>query len=403
MNLNLVRKIDYWIGVPLCFMFSVVNSISRFIPFRRKPNATPRKILFIKLSEIGSIILSYSLIDLARKEYPQAKIFFLTFERNKSIFELLKVIPEENILIIRESPPHLFIWDTLRVIRKLNREKIDIAFDLELFSRFTAILAYLSSADKRIGFYRYHFEGLYRGNLLTHNIGHNPLIHISKSFLSLWQVVAMPEKMSPELERKVEDREITLPKASAPKETIEQMYKRLSEFGVNDRSKIFLINPGDGMLPLREWPLENFIVLSKKILEDGKNYLIIVGKDENSKDRKSLLLYDALKDKRCINLCNNTTLSELLALFYMAVALIANDSGVTHISSLTPVKKFIFFGPESPQIYSPLGENNWIIYSDFPCSPCFSAFNHRNSSCRDNNCLKAIKPEQVFALLKNHL
>ena len=139
------------------------------------------------------------------------------------------------------------------------------------------------------------------------------------------------------------------------------------------------------------------------ILENRENYLVLVGKEENSKQKKSLLLHNALQNNRCINLCNGTTLTELLALFHIARALIANDSGVAHISSLTPIKKFIFFGPESPQIYAPLGENSFVLYSNFPCSPCFSAFNHRNSACKDNKCLKIINPNDVFRLMKEHL
>lgn len=136
MNINLMRHIDYWLGIPLCFLLTIMNYIHRFINFRQRKNNIVRKILFIKLSEVGSIVLAYPLLRKIKENYPQAEIFFLTFKKNKLVFEVLSIVPYQNILTIREESPHLFISDTLRSIRRLrkeNKKKIDIAFDLEFF------------------------------------------------------------------------------------------------------------------------------------------------------------------------------------------------------------------------------------------------------------------------------
>ena len=47
-------------------------------------------------------------------------------------------------------------------------KKIDTVIDLELFSRFTALLSALCGAGNRVGFYKFHHEGLYCGEFLTH-------------------------------------------------------------------------------------------------------------------------------------------------------------------------------------------------------------------------------------------
>ncbi len=401
MTIELMRRIDYWLGMPLSFLLTVIHLFSRLSVFKKTKDTTVGKILFIKLSEMGSIVLSYPLIKRVREEYPQAESFFLTFQKNKPVFRVLDMLPTRNILTIRQDTICLFVLDTLRVIRKIRKENIDVVFDLELFSRFTAILTYLVKANKRVGFYRYSFEGLYRGDLLTHKIQYNPLIHISKSFLSLSQSIKAEQKSSPELERSIDDNEISLPKFTPSAKAREKMENRLRGFGVNEEVRLFLINPGEGILPLREWPLDNFITLSKDILKDSRNYIIIVGKVDLS--NKARRFCEALDGNRCINLNGKTTLSELLTLFDIAEALISNDCGLVHLASLTFIKKFIIFGPETPRVYSPLGENTYVIYSNFPCSPCFSAFNHRNSACRDNRCLKVIKPDEVYGIIKSAL
>lgn len=401
MTIRLMRSIDYWLGIPLCLLLTGINYISRIFILRKRENIPFQKILFIKLSEMGSIILASPLIERIKKEYPDVEIFFLTFEKNKPLFEILDIVPYRNILTIREGSISLFILDTLKVARKIRKKKIDITFDLELFSRFTAILTYLSGASKRVGFYHYTMEGLYRGNFLTHKVQYNPLLHISKLYLSLWQAAKVKAKSTPEFEEKIEDKEIFLPRYIPSQETKKRMEDKLRRLGIEEGARLLLVSPGEGTIPLREWPLENYVSLVKMFLEEDRNYIVVIGKDGANK--RAGLLLRSVNNSRLLDLTNKTTMSEILGLFHIATALITNDCGLAHLASLTPIKKFVLFGPESPQIYSPLGNNTWIFYSNLLCSPCLSAFNHRNSACNDNKCLKAIKPDEVYEIINKHL
>lgn len=394
---------DYWIGIPLCFLLSCLNAPLKIFGLKRaKGKAPPRKILFIKLSELGAIILAYPLLKRAQEECPGVKLFFVTFAKNREVFQLFgNIIKDDNILTIREDSKWVFISDTFKVIRKMAKERADITFDLELFSRFTALLTFSSRADKKIGFYNYTFEGLYRGNFLTHRVQYNPLLHISKSYLSLWQTVHQEKKNSPELGERIEDKDIALPQAHIPPETTKQMEGKLKELGITRENKLFLLNPGEGTLPLREWPLENFVILCKRLLEDTHNYIILAGTQSGFK--KAELFCADLDHRRCLNLVGQTSLLELLALFNMADALICNDCGLAHLASLASTKKFIIFGPETPRVFGPSGEAQWIIRSELPCSPCLSALNNRDSACRDNICLKIIKPDDVYELIRRNM
>lgn len=398
MKIELMRKMDYWLGIPLCFLLSIVHWFLKPFVLRKTKFTIHPKILFIKLSEMGSILLAYPLFDRALKEYPKENIFFLTFYKNKPLFEILNIVPHRNILTIRENSALHFLMDTIKAIRKIRGEKIGVVFDLEFFSRFSAIIVYLSGSSKRAGFYNYKGEGLYRGNFLTHKVQYNPTLHISKLYLSFWQAAKAETKFTPELEERVEDGDIFLPRLNLIDGVKDGIWSDLKRFGIEQGNRIILINPGEGHIPQRDWHLDNFITLSKKLLEDDRNHLIIVGIDGVSKKAKRIL--DLVGNRRLIDLTNKTTLSEILELFNIGSALIANDCGLAHIASLAPIKKFILFGPESPKIYAPLGENTWIIYSDLPCSPCLSVFNNRNSTCLDNKCLKKITPDEVYELIK---
>jgi len=395
MTIHLMRQIDYWVGVPLCLALSLFDGIVRLLHLKKKKGSEPKKILFIKPSEMGGIILSVPLMRRVQDEYSDATMFFLTFESNKSLFDVLDVIKSQNVLTIRDQSMIAFMSDVIRVVLKIRKEKIDMVFDLEFFSRFTAIIAYCSGASKRVGFYRYTLEGLYRGNLLTHKVPYNPNIHITKSFLFMGQALRQPDKTTPESEQGFGDQTFILPQFILSEEQKENMRNLLGDYGVHAGAKLYLMNPGEGRIPLREWPMERFILLSRKLLEEGNSYIIQVGASEDH-SKTSDLFASKLKNQQFVNLNGRTSITELLTLFTMAEALIVNDSGLAHLASLTPLRQFVLFGPESPHVFSPLGNNVHVFYSNLPCSPCLSAYNHRASACRNNQCLHAISPQEVY-------
>src|SRR3989338_4170135 len=162
MNVDLMRKIDYWAGIPICWTFSGLNRIARI--FRRKKDRPLEKFLFIQISEMGSTIMAAESIKYVKEKYPNAQIYYLIFAEMADSIRLLNLVPEESIITIRGKSPSGFIADTVKAIYRLLKEKIDAAFDLELFSRASNILSYLSGSRNRIGFHRYTMEGLYRGN-----------------------------------------------------------------------------------------------------------------------------------------------------------------------------------------------------------------------------------------------
>jgi ADP-heptose:LPS heptosyltransferase len=396
MNVGQARKVDRWVGVPLCFLASIAHHVFRVFRIGRQCERVPvKKVAFIKLSELGAIILAYPLVNRIKREYPSAELFFVTFERNRDVFKVQgDLVPEKNVLIIRETPL-CFVLDIIKAINRLRREKIDIVFDLEFFSRLSALCAYLACSGKRVGFYRYTFEGLYRGDLLTHRVQYNPLCHIAQNYLSLSQAAGGARKTTPELAKDIDDADIVFPKHVSDAATKTKLLGKLKERGVTPgKHKIFLINPGEGMLPLREWPLDNFVALSRLILRDEGHCVVMTGTD--SAARKAGALLEKVQSPRCVSMLSQTALDELLELFSLSEVLISNDCGLAHLGMLTPLKKFIIFGPESPRIFGPLGDNNWVFYSHWPCSPCLSVLNHRDSRCSDNICLKAITPEEVY-------
>jgi len=394
-TIDLFRFIDRWVGTPLCLLFSLLTPLQRWWlrVFPRNPSHPP-KILVIKLVEIGAVVHAYPFFKKIREEFPSAEIYVLTFKKNLEIFELFKdSINTKQIITISEEGFIPMAKDLLKSLWLLSCIKVDMAIDLEFFARASALLTFFSGATKSAGFYAYGFEGLYRGNFLTHQVSYNPLAHTAVNYLALAGTLKAPSKHSPELDQFIDTSSLVFPAY----QSVPQVYQSLLPLKIPQDKRLFLMNTGEGNIPLREWPLENFKIVAESILINEKNVLLLVGtKDARPKSED---LMRQLKHDRVFNYCGQTNLKQLLEIFLISHCLIANDGGLGHLAMLTPLEKYILYGPEAPQVFSPLGPRTHVFYSHWPCSPCLSALNHRNSLCRDNKCLKAILPGQVIKML----
>jgi ADP-heptose:LPS heptosyltransferase len=286
----------------------------------------------------------------------------------------------------------------------LRKKKIDAVLDFELFSRVSALICCLSGAPIRVGFNKFHMEGLYRGSLQTHRVLYNHLKHISLNFLSLAYALKEDPGDVPLNKIKAGSEDIQIPRIVSTGEEKERMISKLRNIcpGFDQRHTLVVINPnGSELLPLRRWPVENYIELARRLLAHRSVYLAITGSRSERKD--ATMIGDAIGSNRCINLAGETAFRELIDLYNIAHLLVSNDSGPPNLASLTAIKALVFFGPETPVCYKPLGDNIEALYADFLCSPCVSAYNHRKSACRDNKCLKAISVNEVMQRIESLL
>ena len=137
-RVDTMRRIDHLAGVPLCALLSPLVLLFDWLrSLVGQPSASPKKVLFIELSEMGSAIL----VDPAMRETIKrgAQIYFLIFKSNQVSLELLKTVPNHQVLTIDASGLAPLILSTLKVLWQIHQLKIDTVIDLELFSRFTAL------------------------------------------------------------------------------------------------------------------------------------------------------------------------------------------------------------------------------------------------------------------------
>lgn len=403
MKVRFMQIVDFWLGVPLCFMLSLWHGFYTF--FFKPAVKKPQKILFIELSEMGSAILAYSSLIKAKREFEGSQIFFLIFKRNRESVDLLEVMPRENCLTIREDNFVLFTLTLCLALFKIYRMGLDTVIDMELFSRATQLISYLSGAANRVGFHNYTAEGLYRGNLLTHPVLYNPHQHMSLNFLSLVQALKESTTELPLVKKDVRGDMLALPQKEPPAPEATTMRQALSAQNpkLAGTNALVLLNPDPGLLPLRGWGVENFAELARRVIQARPEAVVVIVGLSRSQEFATAI-GERLPEQNFIDFTGKTkTLSELLVLFSLAKLLVTNDSGPAHMASLTGLPTLVLFGPETPGLYAPLGDKVAALFAGLACSPCLAASNHRRTICTNNRCLQAIKVEDVLAAVLKRL
>jgi ADP-heptose:LPS heptosyltransferase len=402
MDIDLMRKVDYFAGIPLCFLATLLVRFSSLLAGGK--SSAPKNVLFIELSEMGSAILADPAMRKMRRA-AGAELHFLIFKSNAASLRLLDTVAERNVFTIREDNFLDLALDSLHFLFWARRRGIDTVIDLELFSRYSALLTGLSGATRRIGFHAFNDEGLYRGHMLTHRVAYNPHLHIAKNFIALVNATLAEKAELPFSKTRIDDSEICLARARVDSSAVDLMRGRIRDACPQydeTRHRIILINPNASeLLPQRRWMPERFAAVMRGLLSDGEDLLILITGSPQERE-EAAILQRQVGSERCVNFAGRLALDELPALYQIAAMMLTNDSGPSHFSAVTGLPTFVLYGPETPMLYGSLG-NSTPIYAGLACSPCVSATNHRKTPCTDNVCLQVITPEAVLRQLRRAL
>ena len=344
---------------------------------------------------MGSLVLAHPMFLRLKEKYPGVSLHALLFEKNRECLEILDVLPPENILTINDKSFGQFVKSCLLALTRIRKQRFDVVIDCELFARISSIYSVLSGAPVRVGFHPHTQEGLYRGEFINRPVLYNPYHHISQQFLTLAEAIDSPT--SPRAKRQTTAQEdLDAPAIRFTPDEMERMRERMvDDFPRILGKELVLIYPSGGILPIRAWPEDHYCRLARELISEG--YAVgVIGLAEDSPLAARVLSFCG--EASCIDLTGYTkSIRELMILFHYASLLITNDGGPAHFASMTPIPTIAFFGPETPALYGSLDPEAVNYFLGISCSPCLTAYNHRNSPCDgDNACLKEIPPEEVL-------
>jgi ADP-heptose:LPS heptosyltransferase len=401
-----MRRLDRWLGIPLCFAATWALRIAQWLRIEPQPQSVlpARRVLFLELSEMGSTVIASPAMHEVQNKL-NTTLFFTIFARNVESILLLQMIPTANIFVIRDDNLLTLALDSLRFLHWTRRNKIDAILDLELFSRYSALLTGLSGARIRIGFHRFHAEGLYRGSMLTHPVVYNGHTHMAKNFLAMAHALSADRRESPYAKTVIPDdrtRVATVPIHPSETDAAHELVRQVFDDYDPRRHRIVLLNPNSSeMLPQRRWPREHFMQLANRIVSEWNDVLVAITGSAAERN-ESLWMEAEIGHRRVRSLAGMHSLRMLLAIYTISDALVTNDSGPAHFSALTNIPSIVLFGPETPTLYGSLG-NTESLTLGLACSPCVTAANQKNSACTDPVCMRMLHPEFVLQSVRRAL
>lgn len=357
-----------------------------WVPFdwrlRRHRGGRPiSTILIQKYFGVGSIINAMPTIAALRALYPDSRIVFCTFERQKPFVELLGVA--DTVIGVSDKSFFHFFTSIFKTCWRLRRCRADISIDFEFFSRFSMMMAVLSGAPVRVGFYSSMNP---RSPLLTHPVPFNHYFHISRCYLSMAEALGAGEPKG--------DAVISLPRFR------DEFRNHLEDLvgDVENESLIVVNSCSSRLCSLRSWPREYYAeLLCRLIGSHGECQYVLIGTKEDSNEIDALIEKINAPSGRVLNLAGKTDPRCLLALLEKARLLITNDSGPAHMAAGYGTETIVMFGPETPMLYRPLNLNAHVFYQPPYCSPCLNTRDNKSfKDCNHITCMKDIAVDEVF-------
>jgi lipopolysaccharide heptosyltransferase II len=328
------------------------------------------KVLLIKFSSLGDIILSTAAIKAIREKFPEPKykITFLVGYSSKDVLLRSPYIDELLVCDLKDKDKGL--RGLLKLGSLLRKKNFDIVIDLQN-NRKSHILSWLTLSLKRYGYDNKKF-----GFLLNHRIKDDmpklgPLTH---QFRILKMLGIDLKDASLELWPSEEDRIYA---------------EELLQSGwISPNQKIIGINISASSRWLsKNWPLNNLIKLCEELsLRDIRVVLTGLEKDALEAD----LIVASVKGVAPINACAKTNVNQLACLIKKCSLYISSDSAPLHIAASMGTPFVALFGPTDPLRHLAPAKNYIVIKKDLPCSPCYK------SKCKNKICMDLITPEEVL-------
>ena len=337
-------------------------------------HSIPARILIVRLSSIGDILLSFPLVQAIANSYPEAKIDFLT---GKAHTELLQPIASRLDKILRFDKTH-DRRERGRIRAILRKSDYDFILDIHNNHRSRSMLAGLGISVHRLQKYRVRrflytkcrWKSVY------------PHIHVAQKYLNTFPIALD----NPDLYVKID---YGLP------ELTENIDNFLADFPPK-KPKIILF-PGARHFTKR-WPLEYYAELIAVIL-DQTDWQVIIGGD--TEDGQYVSQLKVLENQRVHNACGQFDLLEIMLLIRICDWVVSNDSAPMHMAALFHKKQIAIFGNTVPRFgFAPLNPKAVILENrQLRCRPC-SHIGYKKCPKGHFRCLRDISVESVMKKLE---
>ena len=377
-NVRFVRTTDKYLGICLCYLLAFLDKVAKLIWGKGKEKKK-QKILMIKFTGIGNIVMILPTIKAVKKRYPEARIDVFTLLTNREVLRHNRFI--DNAHFLNERNFFTFFVTYLRNAFRLKRERYDMVLDFEQFAKTSSVFTLLIGARERIGF---DTPGQGRGIAYTRRVAYMDYKHMVETFFRIAKGAG------------VEEADLSPARLDVNDEEKNNVRLFLEHSNIRQEDIVIGMHMGTGinMMSQRRWSKEKFARLADMLIDEYEAKVVFTG----AGDGEEKLVGEALSlmKHNAANAVNKFSIKELAGFAEKCRFFVSNDTSAVHIASAMGTPVAGIYGPNTPFLYGPRGNNDVVFYKDLYCSPCITNYNAKISNCNDPVCIKSITVEEVF-------
>lgn len=297
------------------------------------------KILIIRFSSIGDILLTFHVIHALREKHPEAEFFFLT---KGSFFPLFNLFPIKINLV----PLNPSIFKTAKTLRK---EKFDLIIDLHhnLRSQLLRIL------------------------MLNHSWSHVQKLNFKKWLFTTFKWDHLPHKH-------VVDRYLYAAGLAGPSKT--PLLLNTTERKVVPFEKPYLAWVLGAKFKTKQYPIQKI----KAVLSTLNHPIVLLGGTSELEEAKPIISNESV-----LNLVGKTTIDEAATVLKNASLVVTNDTGLMHLAAFYNNPMIVLWGSTTPAFGMGPYACNQVFHKEvegLSCRPC-SKIGYQTCPKKHFNCM----------------
>jgi len=392
MRLKTKLLLDRFIGRICCFLLIpcvyVLGLVLRRDHSIRDDNV--RCIVVAKYLGLGSITQAGPMLRALKARFPAAKLVFVSRRGSRRLLSLMPDVDE--VLLVDDENLYRLAVSNLELFRQLRKLKVDLFFDLEVFSAYGAMVSLFSLARNRLGFFCSKVTD-FKAWIYTHLMYYNFQMPVRYCYLQLARMAGASPDASADL----------IP-FSIPEEIALSTAARLNDIAPERGLGLIALNVNASDLSLaRRWPAEKFAEVAAHFAAMGYQIILPGSPEERPYVQRviDLMPDDGLK-QRVHNVAGLFPFEEVLELLRLCDLFLTNDAGLMNLAFAQKVPTLGLYGPNTPTCVHVDDGVNVAIHKPVYCSPCLYHLNE--PPCGGSAyCLDKITVEEVIAAMLSML
>lgn len=343
-----------------------------------------KNILVLDFTNIGDLVILIPVLKILRRNAPQAKLFLCCNPFGKDVLEEQGLVDGfylmDGLYSLRSPKAMTKNWNNIRKkVKEINQKTFDVILEPRGDLRYIFFMHFLNG--KRKVSYNYTGGEAFLTDVVIPESQVRHLVEDKMVFLRKIGCKFSEEEQIPELQLSEEGR------------SYNEAFRK--KHGITEGRTVIGIHPGASWENKR-W--KKYPELIKKIYANYPESIFVLFSAKGEEQYVDNVVQVA-KNIGVDYLFVSEKLRNYIRIMESCNIVICNDSGAAHIAAAYGCHVTVIYGPFSPELCQPYGENVEVISHELNCKPCMNPY------CKVGivQCIEGIEVDEVWHTVEKQL